>query len=140
MSRCLFSGLRYGALLLSLSVWVSAASAKETYGCSYDAEDVAPRIKHVLGPRYVAAEDRGALNGSFHELEKLLIEIGHCRAIAQSGEVDDPLREQHVMEWHSLNQWLYRLVNFVGMNANGDASVDWRTEYALFAQVYEFEP
>ncbi|MEQ8497245.1 MAG: hypothetical protein RLW42_23755, partial [Gammaproteobacteria bacterium] len=104
------------------------------------ADDVAPRIKAVLGPRYAGSDDAAALGASFRELEVLLLDIGHCRAVVQSGERPDADRQAHIGEWHSLNQWLYRLVNFVGQNARGDDSVSWREEYALFAEVYEFEP
>ena len=109
-------------------------------GCPYTADDVAPRIKAVLGPRYATSDDATALEASFRELEVLLLDIGHCRAVVQSGERPDGDRQAHIGEWHSLNQWLYRLVNFVGQNARGDDSVSWRDEYALFAEVYEFEP
>ncbi|MGE0485709.1 MAG: hypothetical protein AB7Q81_16305 [Gammaproteobacteria bacterium] len=119
-----------------------ARAAEEDEGCAHHAIDVAPRIKAVLGPHYAnAAVDAAALQASFRELEILLLEIGHCRAAAQSIEHaagDD--RQAEITEWHTLNQWLYRLVNFVGLNARGDTSVDWRDEYSMFAEVYEFEP
>ncbi|MEX2479587.1 MAG: hypothetical protein WD928_01885 [Gammaproteobacteria bacterium] len=132
--------IRLSVLLALLIGHQSVFAERDANSCAYAAADVAPRIKTVLGPRYGAAEDLEALSGSFRELEILLLEIGHCRAAAQSGEVPDAHRQEHVAEWHSLNQWLYRLANFVGLNARGDTSVSWRDEYALFAEIYEFEP
>jgi hypothetical protein len=121
---------------------IAAWAAEEDEGCAHHAVDVAPRIKAVLGPHYAkAADDSAALQTSFRELEILLLEIGHCRAAAQSIEhAASDGRQAEIMEWHTLNQWLYRLVNFVGLNARGDNSVNWRDEYSLFAEVYEFEP
>ncbi|MCA8967185.1 MAG: hypothetical protein H6977_19030 [Gammaproteobacteria bacterium] len=123
--------------LLAHPAW----AAEEDEGCAHHAIDVAPRIKAVLGPHYAKpVVDPGTLQTSFRELEILLLEIGHCRAAAQSIEHAGGDRQAEITEWHTLNQWLYRLVNFVGLNARGDTSVDWRDEYSLFAEVYEFEP
>lgn len=132
--RLLLSCL-FGLLLAPL-----AASAEDDEGCAHRAIDVAPRIKAVLGPRYAAPGDDAALADTHRELSALLIEIGHCRAVAQSIEHPGVDRQTEIMEWHTLNQWLYRLTNFVELNVRGDRSVDWRDEYSLFAEVYEFEP
>ncbi|MEQ8662579.1 MAG: hypothetical protein RLW62_17340 [Gammaproteobacteria bacterium] len=132
---------RYPVLVVLLATALSAGAWDDVgNGCPYTADDVAPRIKALLGPHYASGGDAATLTSSFRELEVLLLDIGHCRAVVQSGERPDAERQAHIGEWHSLNQWLYRLVNFVGLNARGDDSVSWRDEYALFAEVYEFEP
>jgi hypothetical protein len=132
--------LRRVVLIALLVCPLAMAMARDANGCAYSAVEVAPRLKEVLGPRYVIAENAEALKATHRELEVLLLEIGHCRAVAQSAEIPDDNRQQHVAEWHALNQWLDRLVNFVGLNSRGDSSVSWRDEYALFAEIYEFEP
>ena len=127
-----------GALLLPATI---AIAEDDNNACGYSADDVAPRVKDLLGPSYAAGEDdAGVLAARAGELEALLVTIGHCRAVAQSIESPGGNRQRDIIEWHSLNQWLYRLSNFLGQNLNGDTSVDWRAEYALFAEVYEFEP
>ena len=132
--------LRRAVYVVLLLCPMAMPLARDANGCAYSALDVAPRIKTVLGPLYAAAENVETLAATHRELAELLLEIGHCRAVAQSGEIPDDHRQEHVAEWHALNQWLDRLVNFVGLNARGDTSVSWRDEYALFAEIYEFEP
>ena len=132
--------LRRAVYCVLLSCPLAMPMAEDANGCAYAALDVAPRIKTVLGPQYAAAENVATLAATHRELAALLLDIGHCRAVAQSAEIPDDNRQEHVAEWHALNQWLDRLVNFVGLNARGDASVSWRDEYALFAEIYEFEP
>ncbi|MAT65853.1 MAG: hypothetical protein CMN57_09430 [Gammaproteobacteria bacterium] len=133
-------GTRLCVLLLLVLSHAGGATEVVGGGCEYAVGDIAPRIKAVLGPRFAAADDGTALTESFRELELLLLDTGHCRAVVQSAERNDANRQAHIREWHTLNQWLYRLTNFVGQNSRGDLSVSWRDEYALFAEVYEFEP
>ena len=110
-------------------------------GCPYTADDVAPRIKAVLGPRYA---DERRRRGARSELPANSRSCCSTSATAapwcSRASARTATRQAHIGEWHALNQWLYRLVNFVGQNARGDDSVSWREEYALFAEVYEFEP
>ncbi|CAN0490051.1 unnamed protein product, partial [Phaeothamnion confervicola] len=61
-------------------------------------------------------------------MSTLMLEIGRCQAMSMDGENRGPERNHDIAEWQSLNQWLYRLTNFVAQNARGDHHMDWKRE------------
>ncbi len=132
--RCLCASL---VPVLFTSALFAAGDPTE---CPLNAEGVAPQVKTILGPRYGAADGDHGLADSFREMEILLLQAGHCSAAARSHGNAALDRERNIMEWHSLNQWLERLVGIMRRNTRGDLTASWRDEYSLFAQVYEFEP
>lgn len=125
---------------LALMLTVAAAMAQSARSCAVNADDVAVRVKAILGPSYASAPDSATLAANHGELERLLLEAGHCSASARSHDTQVADRQRNIMEWHSVNQWLNRLVGVMALNTRGDMSSDWRDEYTLFAEIYEFEP
>ncbi len=111
------------------------------FSCPANADGVAPEVRRLLAAEFAATADDGTkLAENFRNLEILVLQAGHCSASARSTRQDAAGRDQNIMEWHSMNQWLSRIVNIMSLNVRGDRSRDWRDEYALFAEVYEFEP
>lgn len=105
-------------------------------GCDHTIVSVPQTVQAILTPAYTGAAGVN-LKDVARKMEILMLEAGHCRAITQSFENQSDTKATELIEWHSLNQWLYRLANFVGLNSRGDNSIDWREEYKLFAEVYE---
>jgi len=126
-------------------VLASVFAAGPVAACGHTVTSVPASVHDILAPHYAQQSAGQDLRPAQRAIEVLMLEAAHCKMAAQSGEkmrarersADD---EQQLVEWHSLDQWLYRLVNFLGLNAKGDTSVDWRVEYETFAEVYEFTP
>ncbi|MGB1879620.1 MAG: hypothetical protein ACPHTD_02790 [Gammaproteobacteria bacterium] len=125
--------------LLAFNCCVSAV-AEEDYGCTDYAEGMAERIKAILGPSYAGADNAAPLEDNLEKLQALTTLAGHCSAAARSIESHGPDRQRNIYEWHSINQWLARLVGAVSLSLTGKADRPWQDEYTLIAEVYEFEP
>lgn len=117
-----------------------ATAQEDSWHCPQNAEGVTDNVRALLSADFHAGEDGASLDASFRELEILTLRSGHCSAAARSTGRKTPGRDTNIEEWHAINQWLSRLVNIMGLNVRGDHRRTWRDEYALFAEVYEFEP
>ncbi len=126
-------------IALLLAVIAAPAIAATDTDCGHTAESVPHSVRSLLAPYYAREVTANELRKVHHQLELLMLEAAHCKLSAQSVLGRNDAAEQELVEWHSLDQWLYRLVNFLGMNAKGDTSVSWRTEYETFAEVYQLE-
>ena len=123
------------AMLASVNAG-AAESVVESAGCGHTVESVPHTVQTIVTPAYAGAAGVN-LKDVARQMEILMLEAGHCQALTQSFENKSKDKEAQLTEWHSLNQWLYRLANFLGLNSRGDVSIDWREEYKLFAEVYE---
>lgn len=134
--------LAMALLLGSVYLPCTAAEGEENNqaGCAENADDMAQRVKQLLNQRYVARANGEAMRPALAQVEQLLLEAGHCSTSARSHNTEVGNRQRNIMEWHSVNQWLNRLVGVLALNVGGDESADWRDEYELFAEVYEFSP
>ena len=126
-------------------VLASLTGAAPLAACEHTVASVPVSVHAILAPHYAEQSAGQALRPAQRAIEILMLEAAHCKMAAQSGETTrarqrSAAAEQQLVEGHSLDQWLYRLVNFLGLNAKGDTSVDWRVEYETFAEVYEFAP
>jgi hypothetical protein len=119
--------------------YTSTSTANDSLACPENADGIAAEVKAVLGPLYEGGTTSPA-EPHKTALQALLVNAGHCAAVARSFGTESNNRRQNIMEWHAINQWLDRLVSFVHLNVQGDFSIDWRREYEVFAEVYEFEP
>jgi len=115
-------------------VCVLSAGVGQAQDCGHSVTGVPEEIKGILSPAYAGEADLQAIA---KQMNVLMLEAAHCQAAAQSIIGRSRESEAEIVEWHSLNQWLYRLTNFVNLNANGDNSIDWRDEFKVFAEVYE---
>jgi hypothetical protein len=124
------------ALALALAAPAPARADLREQGCKHTVTSVPGTIQAILTPAYTNAAGV-ELGKVAREMEILMLEAGHCQALTQSFENRGKTSEAELAEWHSLNQWLYRLANFLGLNSRGDFSIDWRREYESFAEAYE---
>tara|TARA_A100001037_G_C15026073_1_gene578688 strand:+ start:467 stop:889 length:423 start_codon:yes stop_codon:yes gene_type:complete len=115
------------------------SQANDSSTCPENADGIAAEVKTILGTPY---KNGITTPSKSHKaaLQELLVNAGHCAAVARSFGTESNNRHQNIMEWHAINQWLDRLVSFVHLNEKGDLSINWRQEYEIFAEVYEFEP
>ena len=127
-------------LALAGAMNAPAAEPQDPLHCPPNAEGMTDDLRALLSADFHAADDSAALDGVLRELEVLTLRSGHCSAAARSTGRKTPGRDTNIEEWHAINQWLSRLVNIMGLNVRGDHRRTWRDEYALFAEVYEFEP
>ena len=131
------SFMLWASTLIALGLNSSVADDSST--CPENADGIAAEVKTILGPLYeVGTTSPSKANKA--ALQKLLVNAGHCAAVARSFGTESNNRHNNIMEWHAINQWLDRLASFVHLNEQGDFSIDWRQEYEVFAEVYEFEP
>lgn len=129
------------ALVFAALLCANTLCAEEmSEDCVVNADGITVQIKSILSPLYVAADDLTALKAGIDKLETLLLHAGHCTATARSAGTEVGDRERNIMEWHSMNQWLGRLVGSAALYARGRGDADWRDEYNLFAEIYDFTP
>lgn len=129
----------FAVLSLSAAAGSAAEDNNAVFECPQNAAGITSEIKAILGPGF-ADEKAQSLDDSFRRLEILSLQAGHCSAMARSTKSNTDGRDQNIMEWHSINQWLVRLVSVVSLNRKGHLASRWQDEYQLFAEVYEFEP
>lgn len=94
-------------------------------------------VKHILGGLYRAEADKQRLIAAAAALQELAATVTYCRIWAQSPSSGSNRRT--AAEWVSLFQWVNRLADFVSLQAQGDDRADWKGDYAVFAELYEFE-
>lgn len=132
-------------LAATLTAWLCAclaigpAHAEPTAGCAHTLETVPTSVRTILTPYYSGDTPESALGDASAELQVLMSEANVCRLVSMDSANTSPTKQRDIMEWHSLNQWLTRLVNFTGLNARGHTNVNWRDEYELFSEVYEMK-
>ena len=123
-------------LLLGTMTW--AADRSDDGGCGHTLESVPKEIQQTLTPAY-KGNSVVDLKGVAKALSVLMLEVGQCQGMFQSEAYVSKTKNQEIAEWQSLNQWLYRLVNFVDQEARGKPTVNWREEFQSFAQVFELK-
>jgi|GEM_PF-3152239 hypothetical protein len=126
-----------GAMLMLATTFVSAEQASP---CGKDADDFSAQVKVVLGPIYAQPDDLKRIQAGMAQLTDLLSMAAHCSSQARAPGESGEERNRKIMGWHSMNQWLDRLVSRVGISARDGNDLSWRDEYELFAEVYEFKP
>lgn len=135
-SRSVFASLLIGALG---SAGVRAAEAVETPPCGHSLNSAPKTVQATLAPAYTDSA-KTDLKALAKQMSVLMLEVGRCQAMSQSHENQSADRNHDIAEWQSLNQWLYRLTNFVDQNARGDHHMDWKREFETFQDVYELKP
>lgn len=117
-----------------------AADQAADRACAYSVTAAPKAVQDTLSPAY-AEPSKIDLKGVAKRMNTLMLEIGHCQALAQNHDNVDTDAEKHhaIAEWISLNQWLYRLTMFVDQNARGDLHMDWRREFETFIDVYQLK-
>ena len=118
---------------------LSAAATTAARDCGHTLASVPVSIKTILQPVYASGAQGSELDAARRQLELLMLESAHCKLSAQSMTRRSDAAEAELAEWASLDQWLYRLVNFVEMSSKGNDSNDWKREFEIFAEVYELE-
>ena len=135
-SRSAFAAVLIGALG---SVHVLAAEPLATPPCGHSLESAPRTVQATLAPAY-ADSAKVDLQAVAQQMSVLMLEIGHCQAMSQDRDNHSADRNHDIAEWQSLNQWLYRLTNFVDQNAHGDHHMDWKREFDMFVELYELKP
>ena len=133
MRPMLFTSL----LALSLFTGWAAAADDSPFDCD-DPVHSGPRVvKLTLGKLYRIEPTVDELNVASADLKALISAATFCRIKAQS-----PLAggsQSLTREWFALQMWLNRIADTVYHNARGRTHVDWKREYADFAEIYEIE-
>jgi len=127
-------------LLLTLLAGFVPAALFAAEGCGHSVESVPQSVKQILDPHYRGDAAAGDLARAQRALELLMLEVAHCKLATQSISGRDAATDRELSEWHALDQWLYRLSNFVGQAVKGKPVVDWREELESFAATYGVEP
>ena len=135
-SRSVFASLLIGALA---SAHVLAADPVEAPPCGHSLNSAPKTVQATLAPAY-ADSAKVDLKAVAKQMSVLMLEVGHCQAMSMGGENRSAERNHDIAEWQSLNQWLYRLTNFVDQNSRGDHHMDWKREFETFQDVYELNP
>lgn len=128
-----------GLVLIASCGGIAAADPAGGPGCQHTYATVPGSVRTILEPFYTGTSPADELAGASARLRTLMTEANLCRVMIMTPDNDSASKQHDIMEWHSLNQWLERLTNFVGLNATGHTNVNWREEYELFAEVYELE-
>ena len=123
-------------VVLITSSFVFASPEDE---CSNTGDLMASQIKNLFTAAYHSKEN-DSLDSLRKKLEGFLVKAGDCSASARANAQNIKNRQNVIMEWHSMNQWLNRLHGFITLNTNKDFSQDWRKEYEIFMEVYELKP
>lgn len=135
--------MRMHRYLLTVLLLIGGAHAPLTVSaaksCGHTTQSVPLSVQSLLAPLYAGPAAPADLREAHRQLELLMLEAAHCKLSAQSVTGRSDAAEQELVDWHSLDQWLYRLVNFLDLNAKGEKTVDWRAEFETFAEVYELE-
>lgn len=135
-SRSMFAALLIGALG---SAHALAAEPVATPPCGHSLDSAPKTVQATLAPAY-ADSAKVDLKAVAKQMSVLMLEVGHCQTMSMDGENRSAERNHDIAEWQSLNQWLYRLTNFVDQNARGDHHMDWKREFDIFVDVYELKP
>ena len=128
--------------ILALFLFVSSHGAvaeepRPQFNCGDPLKTVPGAINYTLGELYHGESSAEKLLAASDELRQLVSVAIDCRVYAQSPSSGSP--QELVTEWYGLNLWINRLADFVYLNAKGKNHVDWKVEYAEFAELYEFE-
>ena len=129
----------YGLISMLAMVVLVAHAEEPSLGCTPSVDGVIVEIRGILSDGYATPDPVPDLKSRYAALEKLLVEVGHCSAVVRSHGVEHQNREMVIREWHSINQWLSKVSDAVALSSKGQ-DADWRREYALFAEIYEFAP
>jgi hypothetical protein len=127
---------------LTLSLCVAgqagiAAEARPEFDCADPLKSVPGAINHTLGGLYHSEPLPEQLLAASEELRQLVLAATNCRVYAQSPTSGSA--QELVTEWYGLNLWITRLADFLYLNAKGKVHVNWKIEYADFAELYGFE-
>lgn len=115
-----------------------AVEADAAPPCGHTIESAPKTVQATLSPA-LPADTKADLKAIAQRMNVLMLEIGRCQAMAQDHDNQDRNKNRDIAEWQSLNQWMYRLTNFVDQNAHGDHHMDWKREFETFAEVYELK-
>lgn len=95
-------------------------------------------IKDTVGPLYANGAAQPELQIAANRIDKFITSATYCRMALQSGS--GRAKPETIGEWISLQQWLNRLADTFSRSASDSEYTNWKDEYTLFAEVYEFEP
>ncbi len=139
--RILFATVLWVLLDVGLSAQaadIPRVEAQAEPACGHSIESAPKTVQDTLSPAY-ADGAKVSLKTVATRMNELMLEIGHCQALAQDHDNDNPNKQHDIAEWMSLYQWLYRLTSFVDQNARGDHYMDWKREFETFVDVYELK-
>ena len=129
---------RFAFVLGTTLVSATVLAAEEEAPCGHSLGSAPKTVQATLTPAY-ADGAKTDMKAVAKQMNGLMLEIGRCQGMAM-GQDSDPATKRHdIAEWQSLNQWVYRLTNFVDQNARGDHHMDWKREFELFQDVYELK-
>ncbi len=134
-SRSVFASLLIG-VLGNASAWSAESAA--TPPCGHSLDSAPKTVQATLAPAY-ADSAKTDLKVVAKQMSVLMLEVGRCQSMSMDGENRSAERNHDIAEWQSLNQWLYRLTNFVDQNSRGDHHMDWKREFDTFQDVYELK-
>jgi len=131
-------GNRYALLSLLVGALhcASARAAEDASGCGHTLASAPKTVQATLRPAY-ADSAHADLQALATRMNGLMLEIGRCQIMSQDVDNASADKQHDIAEWQSLNQWMYRLTNFVDQSARGDHHMDWKREFELFQDVYE---
>jgi hypothetical protein len=127
-------------LSLCLCVALECAVAEPTgqiFDCDQPLNSGPNAMKRVLGELYRADSSGPELLTASADLQQLAESATYCRVRVQSPSSGSD--RNLAGEWISLRQWITRIADFPYLNAKGEYRVNWKDEYAEFAELYEFE-
>lgn len=123
--------------------------AADVLDCADPLNSAPVAVKGILDPLYKGRAARNQLVTASERLYDLSNTAGACQievylraTVAADGwplNVDGQKQQRNAVEWRALNQWLSRLANIIGLHATGVDRLDWKDEYARFAEIYEFK-
>ncbi len=137
MSRKIRINWIFVSLLFAGGHGAIAAEPRPEFDCGDPLKTVPGAINYTLGELYHSEPPAEKLLAASDELRQLVSVATDCRVYAQSPSSGSA--KELVTEWYGLNLWINRLADFVYLNAKGKDHVDWKREYAEFAELYEFE-
>ena len=134
-------------LLLCSIAFAVPAEDKQAAGdldCADPLNSAPIAVRGILDPLYNGRVAKDQLVNASNRLYDLSNAAGVCQiemylGATASTDSGDKNHQWNAVEWRSLNQWLSRLANIVGLRATGADHLDWKYKYAQFAEIYEFE-
>ncbi len=142
-SRGVFATLSLPWLvLLSITAFVNttvvAVEQQPAPPCGHSLDSAPKTVQATLKPAYVDSA-KVDMKAVAQQMNVLMLEIGRCQVMNQDHDNRAASKDHDIAEWQSLNQWMYRLTNFVDQNARGDHHMDWKREFETFQDVYELK-
>lgn len=106
--------------------------------CEDPVNSARQEIKDAVGPLYANGAAQSELELVANRIDKFITSATYCRMTLQSAS--QRAKPETIGEWISLQQWLNRLADTFARSASDSEYTNWKDEYTLFAEIYEFEP